>query len=176
MDQPDDPFTHVASTAATRPVPERVRVQSSRLYVRGLLASVVAVPASATLAAWSSGDLSTGLPDERTFVLDPVLSERGLAAVGSLGLILLVAAVLAVRSVRELWRVFACLTGVGLALGRAYRIFTAGSGGANIGAGLLALFGGPAALVVVVVAVTEAVRRRPLRRSRGDDERRQAEV
>ena len=134
----------------------------------------MAVPASALLAAWLFGDVSTGLPDERTFVLAPLLSERALAGAGLFGLVLLAVAAQAVRSARALWPVFACLTAVGLGLGWAYRIFTAGVGGANIGAGLLALIGGPLALVVVAVALQEAVRRRPQRQNSAKNQHHQA--
>ncbi|WP_018504481.1 hypothetical protein [Parafrankia discariae] len=61
---------------------------------------------------------------------------------------------------RRRWQVVCPLVGVGVILGFGYHVATAGAIGANIGFGLVILFGGPlvVALLVVAVAREQALR------------------
>ncbi|MCK9903467.1 hypothetical protein CC117_26935 [Parafrankia colletiae] len=61
---------------------------------------------------------------------------------------------------RHQWQTICPLVGIGVILGLGYHIATAGVIGANIGFGLVVLFGPPLVVVLLVVA---AIRRRALR-------------
>jgi hypothetical protein len=54
------------------------------------------------------------------------------------------------------WQVVCPLVGVGVVLGYGYHVATAGVIGANIGYGLVVLFGGPVVVVLLVVAAARA--------------------
>lgn len=80
--------------------------------------------------------------------------------IGGLGLAVLGAAVLTWASVRHAfdlrwWLAIGPATAAGALLGLAWRVFTAGVIGANIGAGCMVMFGGP--LLALLLAWTIAV-------------------
>ncbi|MEW2379756.1 hypothetical protein AB0883_27130 [Micromonospora sp. NPDC047812] len=62
------------------------------------------------------------------------------------------------------WWVLAPLVGAGVLVGLGWRVLTAGGIGANIGAGLMVIAGGPALAVLLIVAAVAAVRMRRPRR------------
>ncbi|MGC4789523.1 hypothetical protein ACLQ22_17020 [Micromonospora sp. DT178] len=62
------------------------------------------------------------------------------------------------------WWVLVPLVGAGVLVGLGWRVLTAGGIGANIGAGLMVIAGGPALAVLLIVAAVAAVRMRRPRR------------
>ncbi|RLK25787.1 hypothetical protein DER29_3798 [Micromonospora sp. M71_S20] len=62
------------------------------------------------------------------------------------------------------WWVLVPLVGAGVLVGLAWRVLTAGGIGANIGAGLMVVAGGPALTVLLIVAAVAAMRMRRPRR------------
>jgi hypothetical protein len=73
---------------------------------------------------------------------------------------------------RAWWAVIAMVGAVGVGIAFTHRLLTAGVDGANIGAGLVIIFGGPVAVVLLVLAVvvarstSRAGRVRPMARAR----------
>ncbi len=116
-----------------------------------ILAISVILVLAATVATWYLvGDQSTTSPEHADYVIRPVRMSRRLERVigmGGLLLAMLAAAVLTWASVRHTfdlrwWLVIGPATATGALVGLAWRIFTAGVIGANIGAGCLLMFGG----------------------------------
>jgi hypothetical protein len=123
---------------------------------RGIVAAGAALVGGVPVAAWGlMGQQNyAGLPaSELDYAFQPWDIGDGVAAVaGGLGLVLAVAgAVVLVRgSLRgaldgRWWGVLGPLVALGLMAGVGWRILTAGGVGANIGAGLLIIFGTPIA-------------------------------
>ncbi|MGC4763911.1 hypothetical protein ACLQ20_13745 [Micromonospora sp. DT46] len=84
-----------------------------------------------------------------------------LACVGvALALAWLIRATARRRLDRRWWWVLAPLVAAGVLLGLAWRVLTAGGIGANIGAGLMVIAGGPALAVLLIVAAVAALRMR----------------
>ncbi|MEU6076320.1 hypothetical protein [Micromonospora sp. NPDC047074] len=61
---------------------------------------------------------------------------------------------------RRWWRVLLPLVAAGVLVGFAWRVLTAGGIGANIGAGLMLMAGGPALAILLTVAAVAALRLR----------------
>ncbi|MGN9778229.1 hypothetical protein ACTMS0_21055 [Micromonospora sp. H33] len=140
-----------------------------------LLPSLLLVLATPVAAWWLIGDLTSGqarrLAAEGT-ALDYTVRPVSLGAAGDriVGVLACVAALVAlgvlVRGtvVRQVdprwWAVLLPLVAAGALAGYAGRVLTAGVIGANIGAGLIVLTGGPVLVVLLVVAAVAAWRLR----------------
>ncbi|NJP34519.1 hypothetical protein [Micromonospora thermarum] len=141
-----------------------------------LLPSLLLVLATPVAVWWLVGDVTSG--DARRLAaegvaLDHTVRPVSLGATGDriVGVLACVAAAVAlgvlVRGtvVRRLdarwWAVLAPLVVAGALVGYAARVLTAGVIGANIGAGLIVLVGGPVLAVLLVVAAVAAWRLRP---------------
>ncbi|WP_159038819.1 hypothetical protein [Streptomyces sp. NRRL B-1140] len=123
---------------------------------RGIVAAGAALAGGVPVAAWGlmGQQNHDGLPaSELDYAFQPWDIGDGVAAVaGGLALVLVVAgaAVLVRASLRgamdqRWWGVLGPLVALGLMAGVGWRILTAGGIGANIGAGLLIMFGTPIA-------------------------------
>ncbi|MBB6415435.1 hypothetical protein [Streptomyces sp. AK010] len=123
---------------------------------RGIVAAGAALVGGVPVAAWGlmGQRNSAGLPaSELNYAFQPWDIGDGVAAVaGGLALVLAVAGavVFVRRSLRgamdqRWWGVLGPLVALGLMAGVGWRILTAGGIGANIGAGLLIIFGTPIA-------------------------------
>lgn len=133
-------------------------------YARGVAAAVVSLPAAALAAAWLVGDQSSaGEMTDLDFALRPLDVAEGVqVGAGVAGLAVLgLGAVVVARGAPRAWPVLACLAAAGLLVGGGYRVITAGGIGANIGAGLVVLIGGPLLLGLLLVAAVLAVKGRP---------------
>ncbi len=140
-----------------------------------LLPSLLLVLATPVAVWWLVGDLTGGearrLAAEGV-ALDYAVRPVSLGTVGDrvAGVLACVAAVVALgvlvraTAVRGLdprwWTVLTPLVAAGALVGFAGRVVTAGVIGANIGAGLLVLAGGPALVVLLLVAAIAAWRLR----------------
>ena len=132
-------------------------------YRRAVVFALCGLPAAAVAAVWLVGDLSyTGRADGHLdYVAHPVavpsvvITALGLG--GAAGLALLVLALGRRSGVRA---VLLCATASGVLLGVTYRIVTAGTIGANIGAGLAIMFLLPTAAALLLVALVIAARQR----------------
>lgn len=139
------------------------------------LASLVLVLATPVAVWWLVGDLTDGRARRLAaegVALDYAVRPVSLGPAGDriVGVLACVAAVLALgvlvraTAVRRLdagwWTVLAPLVAAGALVGFAGRVVTAGGVGANIGAGLMVLAGGPALVVLLVVAAVAGWRRR----------------
>lgn len=137
---------------------------SSRAYWPGVAAAVVSLPAAALTTAWLAGDLSYRGPEtDLDYAVQPLpVGDATLAAAGVFGVVVLLAAVaVVVLRAGRAWPVLACLAAAGVLIGGGYRVLTAGVVGANIGAGLVLLFGLPAMLALLLTGAVLAVRRKP---------------
>ncbi|MBQ1051041.1 hypothetical protein KBX50_21540 [Micromonospora sp. C51] len=127
------------------------------------------------VTAWLVGDLTGGAARRLAAEgepLDYAVKPVSLGAVGDrvlvvvAGVLLVVSLVLLIRATatRTLdprwWSVLVPLVLAGVVLGLAWRIVTAGAIGANIGAGLVVLGGGPVLLILLAVAAVQAFRLR----------------
>ncbi|WP_146605643.1 hypothetical protein [Micromonospora craterilacus] len=138
------------------------------LVVALLLATPVAT-------AWLVGDLTNrearrlaaeGVPLD--YFLRPVsLGATGDRVVGVLACVLVIlslALLIRATATRTLdsrwWTVLLALMLSGALIGFAWRVMTAGGIGANIGAGLVVLAGGPVLLLLLIVAAVQAFRLR----------------
>ncbi|MER6756845.1 hypothetical protein ABT235_21975 [Micromonospora echinofusca] len=96
--------------------------------------------------------------------------DRIVGVLACVGVVLALAWLLRVTARRSLdrrwWWVLAPLVAAGALLGLAWRVLTAGGIGANIGAGLMLIVGGPALAVLLIVAAVAALRMRRHRPSR----------
>lgn len=119
------------------------------------------------MSTWLLGDSSSGLPEERTYVWQPLVSEGVLRWTGLLGLVVLGLALEVARRVRAIRPALTFSICAGALLGFGHRTFTAGVGGANIGAGLFELLGVPVVVVLALAALVLAVQARPLRSRAG---------
>lgn len=134
-------------------------------YARGVAAAVASLPGAALASAWLVGDQSYRGTTDLDHALRPLAVPQGVeVAAGVAGLAVLALSAVVVRRAPRAWPVLACLTAAGLLLGAGYRIVTAGVIGANIGAGLTFLLGGPLLLALLLAAAVLAVRRRPVTR------------
>jgi hypothetical protein len=129
-----------------------------------LLAAAALVIATPVATWWLVGDQSsagTGLDYAvRPIELDPAV-ER-MVGIGSVLAVVVSALVLARASRRRQldqrwWSVLVPLLLAGLIVGAGWRVLTAGVIGANIGAGLVILFGGPAVAALLLWAVFRSV-------------------
>ncbi|WP_369194538.1 hypothetical protein [Streptomyces djakartensis] len=138
------------------------------MRTRGMFAAGAAVVGGVPVAAWGLMGRQDyeGLPaSELDYAFQPWGVGDGVAAVvGGIALVgVAVGAVVLVRGVRRgvldprWWSVVGPLVVVGLMAGVGWRILTAGVVGANIGAGLLVVFGTPVAVGLVVWAVARSV-------------------
>lgn len=131
-----------------------------------ILAACVVLVLAVTAATWYLiGDLSTTSPEHADYVIRPTrISPRLERVIGIGGLLLTViaAAVLTWASVRHTfdprwWLVIGPATAAGVLLALAWRVFTAGVIGANIGAGCLVMFGGPLLALLLAWAIAFAI-------------------
>jgi hypothetical protein len=125
-------------------------------------AAVALVLATPVAAWWLVGDRSPRVPAGaaldyavRPFELNPAVERTA----GILALtVVAVAAVVLVRATRRTlmdpawWSVLAPLVVAGLVAGAGWRVITAGAVGANIGAGMTAMIGGPVCALLVLQA------------------------
>ncbi|MBQ1024496.1 hypothetical protein [Micromonospora sp. C95] len=133
------------------------------------------------VTAWLVGDLTGGAARQLAaegepldYAVEPVslgaVGDRVLVAVA--GALMVVSLVLLIRATvsRKLeprwWLALVPLMLAGVLLGVGWRIMTAGAIGANIGAGLVVLVGGPVLLVLLGVAAVQAARLRREHRHR----------
>ncbi|MFE8991725.1 hypothetical protein ACFYMI_28685 [Streptomyces collinus] len=134
---------------------------------RGMVAAGAALVGGVPVAAWGlmGQQNHAGLPaSELDYAFQPWDIGDGVAAVaGGLALVLAVAgAVVLVRGTlrgamdRRWWGVLGPLVVLGLLAGVGWRILTAGGIGANIGAGLLIIFGTPVAAGLLLWALAWA--------------------
>ncbi len=130
-----------------------------------LVISVLLVLA-ATAAIWYLvGDQSTTSPENADYVIRPFRLSRQVertAGIGGSLLAIAAAAVLTWASVRHdfdlrWWFVIGPALGAGALFGFAWRVFTAGVIGANIGAGCLLMFGGPVLVLLLAWAIAATV-------------------
>ncbi|MDG4794425.1 hypothetical protein [Micromonospora sp. WMMD1082] len=139
--------------------------------------AVVLLVSAPVATAWLVGDLTNaearrlaaeGEPlDYAVRPIDLGATEERVLGVLATALVVVSLALLArATATRALhprwWTVLAPLLASAVLIGVAWRVVTAGAIGANIGAGLVLLAGGPVLLVLLVVAAVQAVR---LRRS-----------
>ncbi len=126
-------------------------------------ALVAAVP---VVTWWLVGDLSTvSLADDPDYAFRPMtLSPMTERAVGIASLALAVGAVAVLawatrrRALdRRWWTVLGLLAAAGCIVGLGWRVLTAGVIGANIGAGLFILVGGPVVAALVLFALARSV-------------------
>lgn len=132
------------------------------------VAAVTLVLALAVAAWWVIGDQSTPAAlaaDPNFLVRPPAIDAAAERVVGIVAAALAVtAAVILVRATGtgrldpRWWAVLAPLMLVAVGCGYAARILTAGVIGANIGAGLTLIIGGPVALLLLAVAALAARR------------------
>jgi hypothetical protein len=125
-----------------------------------VLSGLAAIPTVAALVGQQGGGTVNNdylmRPLELSHSL-AVLLVVGSVAILAVALLLIAGLVLRGRAT-GLWLVAAAISvGLGGALGWAYRIVTAGVIGANLGAGLLLLFGGPFVAVVLIAEVCVVV-------------------
>lgn len=141
---------------------------------RGLAVLAVALLVSTpVVTGWLLGDL-TGEAARRLaaegepldYAVEPVslgaVGDRVLVIVATVVMVVSLAVLVRATVTRKLdprwWSVLVPVILAGALLGLAWRIVTAGAIGANIGAGLVVLLGGPVLLVLLVVAAVQAVR------------------
>ena len=153
------------SEVAKRQSPSMTTSRSS--YLLRLAAAAISSVAAVPVAAWLVGDLSYQGPVDPGFpYLDyayrplplPVAAH---AAAGTIGLLVLLPAAVTALSRPGLRLTLVCLIGAGALTGLSYRIMTAGVIGANIGAGLVLILGGPLLLALLVAGAVLVVRHRP---------------
>ena len=130
------------------------------------VAAVLVVLAVPVVTWWLVGDQSTTSPDNADYVLRPPfrLSNRATRAlgIGALVVALAAAASLIAASANHgfdpnWWSVVGPLLLLGTLLGLGWRVGTAGVIGANIGAGLFALFIGPVILVLIAWVIFRTI-------------------
>ncbi|WP_435283001.1 hypothetical protein [Streptomyces koelreuteriae] len=131
---------------------------------RGMLTAGVALVLGVPVAAWGlmGQQNHDGLPaSELDYAYQPWGIGDGVAAVvGGLALVLAgVGAAVLMRGAmdRRWWGVLGPLVVVGLMVGVGWRVLTAGVVGANIGAGMLIIFGTPVAAGLLLWAVGRGV-------------------
>ncbi|MFY1579053.1 hypothetical protein ACN26Z_29620 [Verrucosispora sp. WMMD703] len=149
---------------------------------RGLAVLVVALLLSTpVVTAWLVGDL-TGEAARRLaaegesldYAVEPVslgaTGDRVLVVVASALLLASLALLIRATVTRKLdprvWSALVPLLVAGVLIGLAWRIVTAGAIGANIGAGVVVLGGGPVLLILLGVAAVQAARLRREHRRR----------
>lgn len=135
-------------------------------YWSSLAAAVTSLLAAMLVAAWLVGDLSYQGPVDSRLGLDyayrPLpLSADTYTAAGIVGLLVLLPAAAIAARTSGFSLVLTCAVGAGALTGLMYRVMTAGVIGANIGAGLALMAGGPLLLALMVTGAALAVRRRP---------------
>lgn len=136
-------------------------------YWSSLAAVITSSLAAVLVTAWLVGDLSyQGPVDPRFPSLDyayrPLpLSADTYTAAGIVGLLVLLPAAAVAARTTGFAPVLTCAVGAGALVGFLYRVVTAGVIGANIGAGLALMVGGPLLTALIVTGAALAVRRRP---------------
>jgi hypothetical protein len=127
---------------------------SAPLTVAAAMVLGAAVP---VVTWWLIGDLSTTRPDNADYVIRPLVrvSPGAARVLGIVSLVLAIAAAAwlswaSLHSGVDLrwWSVAGPLLALGMLLGLGWRVFTSGVIGANIGAGLYAVFIGPIILAL----------------------------
>lgn len=127
------------------------------------LSLVIAVP---VLTWWLVGDLSTAsLAEDPDYAVSPLpVSPTTERAVGTASLALAVGAVAVLTWAarrqaldRRWWTVLVLLVAAGGIVGLGWRVLTAGVIGANIGAGLFVLVGGPLVAALLLFALARSV-------------------
>src|SRR5215472_1781022 len=115
---------------------------------------------------WLVGDLSTVPASEHPdFAFRPLDVGRGVERAAGLASVLVAAVMLLMLvwfTVRHLfdarwWTVLVPLMAAGFIIGAGWRVMTAGVIGANIGAGIVVIFGGPLVAALLVWAVARSV-------------------
>jgi len=147
-----------------------IRSRASRV-VEPLLGVVVVALASAPTTWWLVGDLTETTSGGVTYIIAPPNISAGW--VRAIGIGSTVIGAVAVAGLlygsaagrwdpRWLW-VVAMVAGAGMIVGYGWRVLTAGVGGANQGAGLIMLLGGPIVLGLLSAAAVLSFRllRRP---------------
>jgi hypothetical protein len=112
------------------------------------------------------GDQSTVPPSDADYAFRPLLIGAGAERAVGIGSVLLVVVALSVlvwathRHLfgRRWWIVLGLLLAADFIIGSGWRVMTAGVIGANIGAGLVVMFGGPVLVVLLIGALALAVR------------------
>jgi hypothetical protein len=126
------------------------------------VAGVVLVGAMPVATWWLVGDLSTEIADP-DYLIRPVQIEGMAANVVGLGAVVLAAGSVVTlvvagargRLARSWWPVLVELVLAGGLCGAGWRVLTAGVIGANIGAGLVMIVGGPIVAALVSMAVDD---------------------
>jgi hypothetical protein len=120
-----------------------------------VLAGLAAIPTIAALVGQQGGR-----PDDDHLMRPLELSHSVAVLLGAGSVAILAVAVLSIAGLvlsgrsSGLWLVATAISvGLGGALGWAYRVVTAGVIGANLGAGLLLMFGGPFVVVALIFEV-----------------------
>lgn len=128
------------------------------------LAAAVFVLAVPVATWWLVGDLSTTTDDPDYAVRPPSISsaQERVLGLGSLAMVASATVVLAAgtalgRLDPRWWAVLTPLAVTGVIVGWGYRVVTAGVIGANIGAGLVVMFGGPFVSGLLLIAAVLAV-------------------
>ena len=133
---------------------------------RALLAATALVVALPPALYWVVGDQAeSGITDPDYLWEPPAWPEGTVRAVGALAVSVAVAGALGLAHLRRrsalppaVLPVTALLGVAGATVALGYRVVTAGVGGANIGGGLVLLFGPPFVLGLVVAAIVIGVR------------------
>lgn len=131
---------------------------------RHVTAAVSLVLATPVAVWWVVGDVSSKGFDDLDYMVRPVeLPSVVEAVIGGLAVVLVIVcgAVLGHAlyrgRVRRAWSATVVpLFAAGVVVGAGWRVVTAGGIGANIGGGLVVLFGGPLVVALIVVAVANA--------------------
>ncbi|GIJ21905.1 hypothetical protein Vlu01_25290 [Micromonospora lutea] len=125
------------------------------------------------VTGWLVGDLTGGAArrlaaegESLDYAVEPVslgaVGDRVLVVVASVLMVVSLALLIHATATRKLdprwWSVLVPVVLAGVLIGLAWRIATAGAIGANIGAGLVVLAGGPVLLLLLGVAVVQAAR------------------
>lgn len=130
------------------------------------MAAVGLVTAFPIAVWWLVGDQSTVRPSDADYAFRPLLIGPGAERAVGIGSVLLVVVALSVLVwatyrgpfARGWWIVLGLLLAAGFIIGSGWRVMTAGVIGANIGAGLAVMFGGPVVVVLLIGALALAVR------------------
>jgi hypothetical protein len=131
-----------------------------------LLAVTGLVLATPVAVWWLVGDQTAKAPgQDLDYAIRPVELDPGIERLVGITSVLAVAvtALLLIRAARRhrfdprWWSVVIPLVGAGIIVGAGWRVLTAGVIGANIGAGLVILFGGPVVLALLLWAAVRSV-------------------
>ena len=131
---------------------------------RHVTAAVTLVLATPVAVWWAVGDVSSKGFDDLDYMVRPVqLAPLVEAVIGGVAVVLVVASAAVLGHalyrgrVRRAWSATVIpLCAAGAVVGAGWRVVTAGGIGANIGGGLVVLFGGPLVVALIVAATANA--------------------